>query len=175
MRYVLLDRLTELTPGRSARGIKCVSLAEDVFEHHFPGHPLFPGALLVESMAQVGGVLLEATLRQQGQHGLHALLVSIDRAQFRHPVRPGEKLVLHAQVLHATEDGGRIEATAQVEDRLVAKTQLTFAFARVTSPPLLETRRQVLCTWLYGEAHPSHPHDPDADFARQPAPDEPPA
>ncbi len=60
MRYVLLDRIIELEPPVRARGIKCVSLADDVFVDHFPGHPVMPGALIIESLAQLGGVLVEA-------------------------------------------------------------------------------------------------------------------
>jgi 3-hydroxymyristoyl/3-hydroxydecanoyl-(acyl carrier protein) dehydratase len=67
VRYVLLDRITTLEPPELARGIKCVSLADDIFVDHFPGHPVMPGALILEGLAQLAGVLLEATLRQQGR------------------------------------------------------------------------------------------------------------
>ena len=74
MRYVLLDRISELHPPEQAVGVKCVSLADDVFVDHFPGHPVMPGALILESLAQLGGVLLEATMRSRGRSDLHALL-----------------------------------------------------------------------------------------------------
>ena len=84
MRYILLDRITQLSPPEVARGIKCVSLSDDIFTDHFPGFPVLPGALIVESMAQLAGVLLEATMRERGRHDLHALLTMADRAKFRH-------------------------------------------------------------------------------------------
>src|SRR3954470_5673152 len=112
MRYLLLDRITELSPPERATAIKCVSLADDVFVDHFPGHPVMPGALILEGLAQLGGVLLEATLRQRGRSDLHALLTMIDRAKFRQMVRPGDKLDLEATVLAATEDGGRVRGVA---------------------------------------------------------------
>src|SRR5690242_1268310 len=65
VRYVLLDRITTLEPPELARGIKCVSLADDVFVDHFPGHPVMPGVLVVEALAQLAGVLLEATMRER--------------------------------------------------------------------------------------------------------------
>jgi 3-hydroxymyristoyl/3-hydroxydecanoyl-(acyl carrier protein) dehydratase len=155
MRYLLLDRITELSPPERARGVKCVALSDDVFEHHFPGHPVLPGALIVEALAQLGGVLLEATQRQRGQSNLHALLVAIDRAKFRHFVRPGDRLELYAETLNASEDGGRIRGEARLESsgeaRLCAEAELTFAFARIDNPALLERRRQYLNLWLHGQ------------------------
>ena len=83
MRYVLLDRITSLEPPEFAAGVKCVSLSDDIFADHFPGHPVMPGALILEALAQLGGVLLEATLRQRGRSDLHALLTMVDKAKFK--------------------------------------------------------------------------------------------
>jgi 3-hydroxyacyl-[acyl-carrier-protein] dehydratase len=152
MRYVLLDRITGLTPPEVARGVKCVSLAEDIFVDHFPGHPVMPGALICESMAQLAGVLLEATMRQRGRHDLHALLTMIDRARFRHLVRPGDRLELEATPVTVTEDGGRARGTARVDGQLVAEAELTFAFAVVTNRVVLARRREFLNIWLTGSA-----------------------
>lgn len=152
MRYVLLDRITVLQPPELARGIKCVSLADDLFVDHFPGHPVMPGAMILESMAQLAGVLLEATLRDRGRSDLHALLTMVDRGKFRQLVRPGDRMELEARVLAATEDGGQSHAIAKVDDKLVAEAQLTFAFAQVTNPVVLARRREVLNIWLTGSA-----------------------
>jgi 3-hydroxymyristoyl/3-hydroxydecanoyl-(acyl carrier protein) dehydratase len=154
VRYVLLDRITVLEPPGVARGIKCVSLSDDVFVDHFPGHPIMPGALILEALAQLGGVLGEATMRTRGRHDLHALLVTVERAKFRHMVRPGDKLELEAQGLSATEDGAQVRGLAHVDGTLVTEAQMTFAFARVTNPKLLERRREVLNVWLSGSAEP---------------------
>jgi 3-hydroxymyristoyl/3-hydroxydecanoyl-(acyl carrier protein) dehydratase len=152
MRYVLLDRITRLAPPEVAEGVKCVSLADDVFADHFPGHPIMPGALIIESLAQLGGVLLEASMRERGRHDLHALLVTIDKAKLRQQVRPGDKMELscHGVVVH--EDGGMVRGMARVDGRLVAEAELAFAFAQVNHPKLLERRREVLNTWLTGSA-----------------------
>jgi 3-hydroxymyristoyl/3-hydroxydecanoyl-(acyl carrier protein) dehydratase len=148
----LLDRITELAPPELARGVKCVSLSDDIFVDHFPGHPVMPGALILESLAQLAGVLLEATLRERGRHDLHALLTMADRAKFRRIVRPGDKLELEARGLSATEDGGVAQAFARVDGTLVAEAQLSFAFAQVTNPKVLAKRREFLDIWLSGSA-----------------------
>ena len=150
MRYVLLDRITTLTPPEVAHGLKCVSLSDDVFDEHFPGHPVMPGALIVEALAQLGGVLLEATMRQRGRDDLHALLTMIDRTKFRRVVRPGDRLALEARGVTATEDGGRVKAWARLDGELAVEAELGFAFARVTNPILIARRREHLNVWLYG-------------------------
>lgn len=152
MRYVLLDRITSLDPPEFAGGVKCVSLADDIFVDHFPGHPVMPGALILEALAQLGGVLLEATLRQRGQSDLHALLTMVDKARFKRLVRPGDRLALEAFGLHASEDGGRVRTSAKLEGEVAAEAELTFAFARVTEPKILERRREVLNVWLSGSS-----------------------
>lgn len=152
MRYIQLDRITELQPPEVARGIKCVSLADDVFADHFPGYPVLPGALILESLAQLAGVLLEATMRERGRHDLHALLTMADRLKFRQLVRPGDRLELEARVERVTEDGGQAQGWARVEGKLAAEGMLSFAFAQVTNPAVLAKRREYLNIWLTGSA-----------------------
>ncbi len=150
MRYLLLDRITLLDPPERATGIKCCSLSESYLADHFPGHPVMPGALLVEGLAQLGGVLIEATLRQRGRNDLHALLLAADRVRFRQMVRPGDRVDLEARGVHATEDGGRVRGEASVNGVKVAEAELTFALLRVTNPALIARRREYLNLWLHG-------------------------
>ena len=158
MRYILLDRITTLQPPELARGVKCVSLSDDCMADHFPGHPIMPGALILESLAQLAGVLLEQTMRERKPTTtppgaeLHALLTMIDRAKFRHIVRPGDKLELEARGLRATEDGGQASGVATVDGQRVAEAQLSFAFAPVSNPKMLAKRREFLEVWLTGSA-----------------------
>ena len=152
VRYILLDRITVLQPPELARGVKCVSLSDDIFVDHFPGHPVMPGALILEALAQLAGVLLEATMRERGRNDLHALLTMIDRAKFRHPVRPGDKLDLEARVSTATEDGGQAQGWARIDGKVVAEAQLSYAFAQVTNPVVIAKRREFLDIWLTGSA-----------------------
>jgi 3-hydroxymyristoyl/3-hydroxydecanoyl-(acyl carrier protein) dehydratase len=152
MRYLLIDRITELLPPERATGVKCVSLADDVFVDHFPGHPILPGALIVEGLAQLGGVLLEATVKQRGLSEHHALLTIIERAKFRRPVRPGDRMELEANVLACRDEGGQVRALARVDGQVVAEAELSFAFAPVTSPALIAKRAEYLRIWLHGDS-----------------------
>jgi len=152
VRYILLDRITELAPPERAVGVKCVSLSDDLFADHFPGFPVMPGAMILESMAQLAGVLVEATMRDRGRHDLHAILTMADRVKFRHVVRPGDKLDLEARLERVTEDGGQAQGWARVDGKLVAEAQLSFACTVITSPAVLAKRREYLNIWLSGSA-----------------------
>jgi len=149
VRYILLDRITHLEPP-VARGIKCVSLSDDIFADHFPGAPVMPGALILEALAQLSGVLLEASMRERGRHDLHAILTMADRAKFRHVVRPGDRLELEARCERVTEDGGQAQAYARLEGTLVTEAQLSFAFTTITNPAVLAKRREYLAIWMSG-------------------------
>lgn len=151
MRYVLLDRITALS-GAKATGVKCVSLSDDVFADHFPGHPVLPGALLVESMAQLGGVLVEEAMRERGRSDLHALLTTIEKAKFRKMVKPGDRVELEADTQAASEDGGRVQAIARVDGEIVAEAGLTYALTPVTNARVIDRRKRVLRVWLTGSS-----------------------
>jgi len=150
MRYLLLDRITELSPPATATAVKCVSLSDDIFVDHFPGYPVLPGALIVEVLAQLGGVLIEAMLRERGRSDLVAMLTMIDRAKFRHTVRSGDRMLLSVRGITASEDGGQVQGRALVEDKLAAEAELTFALVKVTNPELLARRRERLEIWRAG-------------------------
>jgi 3-hydroxyacyl-[acyl-carrier-protein] dehydratase len=150
MRYVLLDRITLLKPGELATGLKCVSLAEDYFVDHFPGIPVMPGALILESLAQLGGTLCEATMRERGHPCVNALLTMIDKAKFRNPVRPGDRLELEARLLAASENAGQVQGLARVDGKVVAEAAITFAFVDVKNQRLLDERAEYLKVLLTG-------------------------
>ncbi len=109
-----------------------------------------PGALVIESLAQLCGVLLEAARRLEGQTDVHALLTMVDRARFRRVVRPGDKLDLVADMLVARDDGGQVKGTASVDGVVVATAELGFALTRVTHPVLIARRKEYLDIWLSG-------------------------
>lgn len=150
MRYLLLDRITALDPPERATGIKCCALSEDYLEHHFPGHPVMPGALMIEALAQLGGVLIEASYRLRHPGDRHALLLGADRARFRQQVRPGDRLELEAIAVQAREDSGRVKGVARLGETIVAEAELTYALVVVTNPTLLARRAEYLSLWLHG-------------------------
>lgn len=150
MRFILLDRITLLEPPERALGIKCVSLSDDVFVDHFPGHPVMPGALILESMAQLGGVLVESTIRARGEADMHAVWTMVDRGRFRKVVVPGDRMELEATGARVTIDGGRVKVVARVDDEVVAEGQLTYVLTRLTNPKLVARRQAIFDVWLHG-------------------------
>jgi 3-hydroxymyristoyl/3-hydroxydecanoyl-(acyl carrier protein) dehydratase len=111
-----------------------------------------PGALVVEALAQLGGVLVEETMRRRGRPDLFAVLAMIDRARFREMVRPGDRLDLTALGVTVSEDGGRVRAEARIDGKTAAEAELTYAFVPVQSPRQLARRREVINVWLTGSA-----------------------
>lgn len=150
MRYILLDRITLLSPPERAVGLKCISLCDDVFADHFPGLPVYPGALVLEALAQLGGVLLEATMRMRGQSNLYAVLSIVERMKLRRVIRPGDRLELEASGISAREEGGRVRASASVDGQRITDTELTFSLVPIINPKVIEQRKQLLEVWLHG-------------------------
>ncbi len=145
MRFYFIDRITELTPGKSIRGYKNVSMAEPYFSTHFPNYPVLPGVIIIEAMAQLAGMLIESS-PQEGGENKKALLSIVDRVKFKKPVRPGDRLDMTADLVIFDEDGARAEVTASVGGELISRTRLTFALMEVPPQfaPLLQQERAAL-------------------------------
>ena len=122
--FLLVDRIEELEPGVKAIGIKNVSVNEPFFQGHFPGHPIMPGVLIVEALAQVGSVALLSLEENKGKVGYFA---GIDSFRFRKPVRPGDVLRLEVGLSKMRRGIGKGEARAEVDGTTVAEGELTFA------------------------------------------------
>lgn len=150
MRFFLIDRVTEVVAGTRARGVKAVTLTDEVLHDHFPDHPLLPGTLLVEAMAQLGGYLLEvsqaAAEPRQGPP-LRALLAQIDRARFREPVGPGSLVELETTIASHAGGAAQVDGRAHVEGREVASARVTFVLRHVESPRVHEQRRALYELW----------------------------
>mgnify|MGYP005849870885 CR=1 FL=1 len=122
--FLLVDRITELEPGKRAVGIKCVTFNEWFFQGHFPNEPVMPGVLILECMAQVGGI---AILSAPENKGLTGYLVGVEKARFRQPVTPGDQLTVCAEVTSIRTNICFVKAEAFVNGKLVAEAQLTMA------------------------------------------------
>lgn len=125
--FLLVDRVLELEPGKRAVGIKNVTVNEAFFMGHFPGNPIMPGVLIVEAMAQVGGILLLATT---GNEGKLALFAGIDKIRFRRPVVPGDQLVTEVVITKSKGDVGRVAVVGRVDGEVVAEGEYLFALRR---------------------------------------------
>ncbi len=148
MRFFLIDRITSWQVGRSAEATKNVALSEDFFDDHFPRRPVMPGVLIVEGMAQLSGLLLEASLAERYGRNAKAVLTVLERTKFRDVVRPGDTLRYQAEVLSVNEDGGKARVRAVRGDRVVAESGMVFAFQHVDDPRLEETRRALMAIWM---------------------------
>ena len=122
--FLLVDRIVYMNlEENEIIGLKNVTVNEPFFQGHFPGAPIMPGVLLLEALAQTGGVLVH----QKGYNQKIALLLNITSAKFRKPVVPGDVLHLHAKGLHISNNGGKVRAKAMVGDQIVVEAELSFA------------------------------------------------
>lgn len=122
--FLLVDRVAEVEPGKRAVGIKNVTINEPFFQGHFPGHPVMPGVLIIEAMAQVGAVALLSAPENRGKLGLFA---GIDGARFRRQVVPGDQLRLEVEMTKVRGPVGKGQARAWVGEQLAAEAELMFA------------------------------------------------
>jgi 3-hydroxyacyl-[acyl-carrier-protein] dehydratase len=125
--FLLVDRITKLTPGEYIEGLKNVSISEPVFQGHFPGHPIYPGVMIIEGMAQAGGVLAFKSMDEVSQEEIANKVVyfmSIDNAKFRAPVTPGDQLVYKLSVIKNKGAVWQLDAKAYVDDKVVPQAEL---------------------------------------------------
>jgi len=148
MRFFLIDKITRWEVGTLAEGTKCVALSEDFFDDHFPRRPVMPGVLILEGMAQLSGLLLEATLQQKYSKNAKAVLTVLEKTKFRALVKPGDTLRYRADVAAVNEAGGKVKATAFRGESVVTSTEMVFAFKYVDDPLLDEKRRRLMDLWM---------------------------
>jgi beta-hydroxyacyl-ACP dehydratase FabZ len=122
--FLLVDRILELQPGKRVVGVKNVTINEAFFQGHFPAHPIMPGVLVIEAMAQVGGVLLMRTVDASADKKLF-YLTGIDRAKFRRPVVPGDQVRFEVEILQLRTRNSRMRGRAYVGDKLAAEAELS--------------------------------------------------
>ncbi len=121
--FVMVDRVTEVVPNEVIRGHKCVSMNEPWFLGHFPQHPIMPGVLVIEALAQIGGILAYASEPFDETTSLLYFL-GIDKAKFRRPVVPGDRLDLEVTVMQHRTNVWKLSGEASVDGALCAQSEL---------------------------------------------------
>jgi 3-hydroxyacyl-[acyl-carrier-protein] dehydratase len=121
--FLMIDEIQELTPDDRVTGIKNVTGDEDFFKGHFPGHPIMPGVLIIEALAQTSAILVIGTIGKQP--GSVVYFMSVEQARFRKPVFPGDRLALEVVKLQNRGKVWKFEGKAMVGDTLVAEATFT--------------------------------------------------
>ncbi len=121
--FLLIDRIVEFEPTKRLVAIKNVTINEPFFQGHFPGYPIMPGVLVVEAMAQAGGIIIMHELPDRKEKLV--VFTGIERAKFRRPVTPGDQLRIEVEVLSIRPRAGRILGRAMVDGKLACEATLT--------------------------------------------------
>ncbi len=122
--FLFVDRIIKLEYGKHATGIKNVTINDYFFKGHFPGRPVMPGVIIIEAMAQVGGVMM---LAPEENRGKLAFFMAINNVKFRKPVIPGDQLVLEVEAVKVKSRTGQVRGKALVDGKVVAEAELMFA------------------------------------------------
>ena len=129
--FLLVDRVTHIEDGKWAEGYKNVSINEPIFDGHFPVEPIYPGVLIIESMAQLAGVLGLHSSGRSSEDGYIYLLCGTDKARFKRQVVPGDRLHLRAEIVAHKRNIIRFSCSASVDDQPVASAELLVAEQKI--------------------------------------------
>lgn len=136
----MIDRVEEICYEKYITATKCVTLADDVFEYHFPREPVFPGSLLIEGFAQLSGMFLELIIKRKGLPPKLSVVSMVNKMKFRKPVRPGDQLLMRADVVSLREDYGVVKVKAEINKEICAEGELTFVFLSQDDERLHQSR-----------------------------------
>jgi len=126
--FLLVDRVVEIEPNKRIEAYKNVSFNEDVFNGHFPGAPVFPGVMIIEAMAQASGILGFVSSGITAEDNQLFLFAGVDKARFKKPVVPGDKLILTSEVDMVKRNMWRFNTTASVDGQVCCQATLLCAF-----------------------------------------------
>ena len=122
--FLMIDKIIDIDRDETAIGIKNISYNEPIFQGHFPGKPIFPGVLIIEAMAQTAGAVVIAHDRATGAGKNIVLMLTIDKAKFRKPAGPGDRIEFHMRKIHRRRTVGRYEGRAMVDGVLIAEAEV---------------------------------------------------
>jgi 3-hydroxyacyl-[acyl-carrier-protein] dehydratase len=148
MRFFFVDRIDQIEPGKFVTGIKNITYNEDFLEDHFPDHPLYPGTLAIEALAQIGGFLVECSFHTPSQeYPRRAILAQVEKAKFYDPITPGDQLLLRCELMSTLEGAAQVKAEARIKEQRAATAILTFVLWSVKSEKVHEQRKKLYRQW----------------------------
>ncbi|CAN5580847.1 3-hydroxyacyl-ACP dehydratase FabZ family protein [soil metagenome] len=128
MRWIWIDRFTNFESGKSATAIKCLSMAEDHFAEHFPGYPVMPAPLMIEGLAQTGGILVG----EANDFKKNVVLAKIPHAKFTREAVPGEVLTYLTNLVDLSDQSAMIQGTVSVDNETIGEVEILFAHVDAT-------------------------------------------
>ena len=143
MRFYLIDRVNEICYGKYITAVKCISLSEEIFDYHFPGHPVFPGTLIIEGLAQLSGMFLELTREKDNMAQKLCVPAVVEKMKFRKSAVPGDRLLMRAEIKTLREDYGQVTVCAEIDGDICAEGILTFSFFEAGDEALVQSRKAV--------------------------------
>jgi 3-hydroxyacyl-[acyl-carrier-protein] dehydratase len=167
MRWFWIDRFTEFVSGREATAVKCVSLAEDHLHDHFPGNPVLPNSLVLEGLAQTGGLLVA----EHNEFTKRVILAKVSRVTFHFSAEAGEVLVYRVKIEDVKDDGAVVTCQSHVGDRLQAEAEIFFAHVddrtigtALFEPPTFINWLRMLKLYEVGRRQDGSPLKPPKEF-----------
>jgi 3-hydroxymyristoyl/3-hydroxydecanoyl-(acyl carrier protein) dehydratase len=143
MRFYHIDRIDEICYDKYITGTKCITLSDDVFNEHFPGYPIFPGSLLMESMAQLAGSFFEIMMKEKALPQKQSVLSIVNKMKFKKPAEPGDRVICRADIKVMRDDYGVAAVKAEIDEELCATGELTFSFITVNDEKLIQSRKDL--------------------------------
>lgn len=152
MRYYLIDKIIKFQADQSLSAIKAITLTDPILHDHFPDHPIFPGALILEGVAQASGFLLESIFNKSDEFIRRAVFVQADKYKISIPSEPGDVLRYDITLQSTLEDAGRIsfEVYSHLTNELRAKGNLTFKMMDINSANVTKQRIDIYKIWTKG-------------------------
>lgn len=139
----MIDRIEEICHGKYITALKCISLADDVFNEHFPGYPIFPGSLILEGLAQLGGAFFEITMKERGLPVRRAVLTIVRELKIRKPASPGDRLLYRADIVAMQNDFGVVSVSAMLDNDCCAEGELLFSFVDIPNAKIQKSREDL--------------------------------
>lgn len=143
MRFHMIDRIEEICRWKFITAVKCISLSDDVFNEHFPGYPIFPGSLILEGLAQLGGSFFEIAMQERGTAGKRAVLTVVREFKIRKPAGPGDRLLYRAEIRSMQDEYGVVTVLATLDGEECARGELMFSFVIPPNDKICKAREEL--------------------------------